>query len=118
MRLRQWGSRAVLILALMASVITVILYRVSLVGFAKTFGPLNGGATITLYAFFAIVALANLLSIPVTFSLGVVLMIASARKNPSAFLRALLACLVSSANLLFWLFYCGGIPGTAQRRFP
>lgn len=118
MRLRQWGARAVLILALLASVTTVILYRVSMAGFTKTFGPLSGGPTIALYALFAIVALANLLSIPVTLSLGVVLMITSARKNPSAFFGALLTCLVSTAHLLFWLFYCGGIPGTSQRQFP
>lgn len=118
MRLRQWGAGALLTVALLASAMTGILYHISMIGFTKAFGPLSGGATIALYGLFAIVALVNLLSIPVTFVLGIVLLATSARKNPSALFCALFTCLVSASNLLFWLFYCGGIPGTAQRPFP
>ncbi len=118
MRLTKWGAGAVLTLALLASVTTVILYRISMIGVSKIFGHLSGTAGIALLFLFGVVALVNLFSIPVTFLLGIILVITSARKSTSALTCALLTCLVSASNLLFWLFYCGGIPGTAQRPFP
>jgi hypothetical protein len=118
MRPRQWGAGAVLIIALVASATTGILYHISMIGLTKTFGAVRAGATIALYGLFAIVALVNLLSIPVTFFLGIALLATPARRNPFGLFCAVSTCLVSTANFLFWLFYCGGIPGTAQRPFP
>jgi len=118
MRLRQWGAGTVLALALFASVMTAILYRISMIGISKVFGPLSSGATIAVYGIFAIVALATVLSMPLTLFLGIVLLVTSARKSGSVLFCAVVTCVVSSAEILFWLFYCGGIPGTTQRPFP
>jgi len=108
----------VLTLALLASLTTSILHRISMIGVTKVFGPFSGGTGIALLFLSGVVALVNLLSIPVTFFLGIALLLTSARKNRFALFCALSTCLVSTAHLLFWLFYCGGIPGTAQRPFP
>ena len=118
MRLRQWGAGAVLALALFASGMTAILYHISMIGLNKVFGPHSSGATIAVYGLFAIVALATVLSMPFTLFLGIALLVTSARKSQSALFCAVLTCLVSSVEILFWLFYCGGIPGTTQRPFP
>lgn len=118
MQLRQWGAGAVLTLALLASVTTIILYRISMIGVTKVFGHFSGGTGIALLFLFGVVALVNLLSIPVTFFLGIALLFTCARKSGFAMFSALFTCFLSTAHLLFWLFYCGGIPGTAQRPFP
>jgi hypothetical protein len=118
MRLRQCGAGTGLGLALFAAVMIAILRHISMIGLDKAFGPLGSGATIAAYGVFAIVALVTLLSVPVTLLLGIVLLVTSAGKSRSASLCAVVTCLVSTANILFWLFYCGGIPGTAQRPFP
>jgi hypothetical protein len=97
---------------------TLILHRTSMMGVMKVVGHFSGGTGIALLFLFGVVALVNLLSIPVTLFVGIGLLFTSARKNPFALFCALFACLVSVANLLFWLFYCGGISGTAQRPLP
>ncbi len=101
MRLRQWGAGAVLTLALISSVVTIILYRISMLGVTKVFGHFSGGTGIALLFLFGVVALVNLLTIPLTLLLGVGLLITSAKKNPSGALCAVFTCLVSISNLLF-----------------
>jgi hypothetical protein len=118
MRLRPSKAGAVLTLALLAFAATAVLHHISLIGLQKAFGPVSAGATIAVYGCFAVVALADVLAIPATLFLGIATVAVSGRKSGSALLCAVSACLVSVANLLFWLFYCGGIPGTAQRPFP
>jgi len=118
MRLKQWGAGTILALALFASVMTAILYHISMIGISKVFGPVSSRATIAVYGLFAIVALVTVLSMPLTLFLGIALLVTSARKSRSALFCAVLTCLVSSGEILFWLFYCGGIPGTSQRPFP
>jgi hypothetical protein len=118
MEFRQWSAATVLALALLGSVLIGILRHISMIGFTKTFGPLSAGPTLVAYGLVAVVALVTVLSVPVTFFLGLALLFTSARKSPLGMCCAVLTCLVSTANLLFWLFYCGGIPGTAQRPFP
>jgi hypothetical protein len=118
MGLRHWGAGTVLGIALLASVMIVILYHISMIGVTKAFGALSAGTTIAVYSLFAIVGLVIVLSMPVTLFVGMVLLVTSARKSRSALVCAMFTCLVSTANLLFWLFYCGGIPGTSQRPFP
>lgn len=118
MRFRQWGAGTVLGLALFTSGMVAILYHISMIGIQKFFGPLGSGATIAVYALFAVVALVTVLSIPLTLFLGTALLFTSARKSGFGLFCALSACGMSIADILFWLFYCGGIPGTAQRPFP
>lgn len=118
MQLRRWSAGTVLALALLGSLATGILHHISMIGLEKAFHPVSAGATIAVYGLFAIVALVTVLTIPGTLFLGIALLVASARKSPFALFCAASACLVSSATFLFWLFYCGGIPGTSQRAFP
>jgi hypothetical protein len=118
LRISQWGARLVLILALTTAATTGVLYFISMRGLNKVFGPVSPGATIAVYGTFAIVALADLVGVAASFFLGIVLLLTSGRKNPSALFCALSACVLSAATVLFWLFYCGGIPGTSQRPFP
>ena len=118
MRLKQWGGGAVLGIALLAAIMTAILYHISKIGVGKTFGPLGGWSTILVCASIAVVGLVTVLSMPATFVLGILQLITSAKKSKSVLICAVCTCAVSSANFLFWLFYCGGIPGTAQRPFP
>jgi hypothetical protein len=118
MGLMQWSAATLLAVALLGSVMMGILYHLSMRGFTKTFGPLSAGPAIVAYGLVAIAGLITVLSVPLTFFLGLALLFTPARKSPLVLCCAVLTCLVSTANLLFWLFYCGGIPGTAQRSFP
>lgn len=86
-------------IALLASVMVGVLYHISMIGFAKEFGHLSSGQSIVFYSLFAILGLATVLSMPVTWVLGVALLVTSARKSRFALLCAVFTCLVSTGEL-------------------
>jgi hypothetical protein len=117
-RLQQWGAGAVLAVAVLATVMMAVLRQISMAGVDKTFGHFRGWTFLIVISAYFVVALFDLLTIPVTLFVGIFLLVTSIGKNRTALFCAMLTCMLSAGNLLFWLFYCGGIPGTAQRPFP
>ncbi|HEX8815930.1 MAG TPA: hypothetical protein VF753_10555 [Terriglobales bacterium] len=118
MQIRQLEAGTVLATAVLSSAVMAVLRYISMVGVTKTFGRFTGWTFLILMSAYFVAALFDLLAIPATMLLSIYLLTTSTDKNQSASMCALLTCLVSACNLLFWLFYCGGIPGTAQRPFP